>query len=156
MKRLKCGKILGAVFFILSCFWIVLLVVSTLFRLAYRDNITEPLAVALDKAVYGAFIIISIMGVVSSILGYLSFAKTSGPAVSNKKIILKKFLYSFAIAENIVFYLSFCAIFAMRRDIITISLMLAWSSLSLLTIILFAVVKLQIRASNKKGRGAIE
>ena len=34
--------------------------------------------------------------------------------------------------------------------------MLAWSSLSLLTIILFAVVKLQIRASNKKGRGAIE
>jgi len=153
MKRLKWEKVLKVVFFILSCFWMVILVVNTVFRLTIKDNGTtgaESLDLFLIKALYNVSIIFSIIGVCSSVLGYISFAKTIGPAVTGKRILmLKNALYSFCIADNIVFYLSFWIIAATSRDIIMHFLMPTWLLLTLLSIVLFIVVKLQIQSSNR-------
>lgn len=100
--------------------WIALLLISVVVRVTFNAPESEPLDYELSKGVYNAFIIVSLAGILTSTLSFLTVKHMKNPLRKEKKgfdILLR----SFVVAACVMFYVSCVLIFVINEDAVIIA-----------------------------------
>ncbi len=101
-------------------FWAALFPISVIARITFKSQGFEPLEYALDRGMYNVFILISLAGVLTSALLFLSVRHLNNPLHKTNKV-LNLLLKATATMECVMFYASCFLMFAINKDSVIIA-----------------------------------
>ena len=97
-------KIVAGIMIVLTAFWVLVAVVSCIGAVTYNEPGGESISVFLGRGIYKAFLVFSVLGIVSSCLICVYCVITSRKKLLSKKPIKQAALIA-CITENVTFYL---------------------------------------------------
>ena len=141
-KKQKKIKMLKVISTILTAIWFIVLIISIIAKSCFKAPGLDPVDYALSKSMYNVFIIMAIMGMLSSLLMTISLEKFKKLGNSSHNCInCKKALLVSVTLANLLFYIFFALTFCLRSDTVLIVIVLWVISITISVCMLIALLR---------------